>query len=129
MLISIYNHENWMLMFTIEIYCTITSYIKRADDKHGKALQRYLHDTRTAGEKLVKKHIRPKKSPDFLVELVDFEPEKKAEEKIISALLYEHTPGVSYRQIISQIKKMKNATRKKIIKTFSVLRQNRRHRP
>ena len=60
---------------------------------------------------------------------MDWEQEKKAEEKIISALLYEHAPGVSYRQIISQIKKMQKATRKKIIKTFSTLRQNRRHRP
>jgi len=112
-----------------ELDHTIKSFIKRADDKHGKALQRYLNDTRKASEILGKKHIKPKKSRDFLVELVDFEPEKKAEEKIISALLYEHTPGVSYRQIISQIKKMKNAARKKIIKTFSILRQNRRHRP
>ncbi len=107
----------------------IKSFIKRADDKHGKALQKYLNDIRTTGEKFSKKHIKSEKSPDFLVELVDFEPEKKAEEKIISALLYEHTVGVSYRQIISQIKKMRKSARNKIIKTFSILRQNRRHRP
>jgi hypothetical protein len=36
---------------------------------------------------------------------------------------------MSYHEILSQIRKMSSPARKKIIKTFSDLRQNRRHRP
>jgi len=61
--------------------------------------------------------------------LVDYDPEKKAEEKIISAILYEQAQGVSYKEISSKVKKIGPAARKKIIQSFSSIRQNRRHRP
>ena len=107
----------------------IKSFVKRADDKYGQSLQKYLGDIKKISWNLGKKYIRAKSKRNFLVELVDFEPEKRAEEKIIAAILYEQSPGISYHDIISNIKKMNYSTRKKIIKTFSSLRQNRRHRP
>jgi len=112
-----------------ELDSTIKSFVKRADDKYGKALQKYLGDIKKISWNLGKKYVRPKNKKNFLVELVDFEPEKRAEEKIIAAILYEQSPGISYRDIISDIKKLNSVARKKIIKTFSSLRQNRRHRP
>ena len=112
-----------------ELDSVIKSFVKRADDKHGRALQKYLNDTRRSSTLLGKKYVKPKSKRNFLVELVDYESEKRAEEKIISALLYEQSPGVSYRDIISGIKKMNSITRRKIIKIFSNIRQNRRHRP
>ena len=111
-----------------ELDSTIKSFVKRADDKYGKALQKYLGDIKKISSSLGKRYLKPRRG-DFLVELVDYEPEKRAEEKIIAAILYEQSPGVSYHDIISNIKKLNSATRKKIIKTFSSLRQNRRHRP
>jgi len=126
---SIHEERELAHMIQRELDFTIRSFVKRADDKYGKALQKYLGDIKKTSDSLVKKYIKRKGKRDFLVELVDYEPEKRAEEKIIAAILYEQSFGVSYRDIISQIKKMNPGTRKNIIKTFSNLRQNRRHRP
>lgn len=112
-----------------ELDTTIKSFVKRADDRHGKALQGYLTDLKNTAGTFNKKYLKSKKPKDFLVEMVECEPEKKAEDKIISALLYEQSSGMSYHEILSQIQKINPAARKKIIKTFSNLRQNRRHRP
>src|SRR5437867_3721275 len=107
-----------------ELDSTIKSFVKRADDKYGKALQKYLGDIKKISWNLGKKYAIHKNKRNFLVELVDFEPEKRAEEKIIAAILYEQSPGISYRDIISDIKKLNSVARKKIIKTFTSLRKN-----
>jgi len=112
-----------------ELDVMIKSFVKRADDRHGKALQEYHANLRTTASDLAKKYLRTKKTKEFLVELVDWDPTKKAEEKIISAILYDQVQGVSYKMILAEVKKMSPAIRKKIIKSFAQLRQNRRHRP
>ncbi len=112
-----------------ELDTTIKSFVKRADDRYGKALQKYLSEMKAVATSLNKKYLKTKKSTDFLVNLVDHDSEKQAEEKIISAILYEQSQGVSYKDIVSKVKKINLATRKKIIQSFAQLRQNRRHRP
>jgi thymidylate synthase ThyX len=112
-----------------ELNTTIRSFVKRANDNHGKALQGYLKNIKTKSRTLSKKYLKSRKQTDNLVDLVDWEPEKKAEEDIISATLYEVSNGQSYRDILGQVRKMKKQDRKKIIKTFSDLRSNRRQRP
>jgi len=112
-----------------ELDTTIKSFVKRADDKYGKALQKYLTEIKTAANSFNHKYLKTKKARTFLVDMIEYEPEKIAEDKIISALLYEESPGIPYRDILSQVKKMNGSTRRKIIETFANLRQNRRHRP
>jgi len=112
-----------------ELDTTIKSFVKRSDDKHGKDLQKYLAELRETGNMFAKKYLKTKKTKDFLVEMIESESEKRAEDKIISALLYEQSPGVPYGEIVAQIKKTDLSTRKKIIKTYSGLRMNRRQRP
>ena len=112
-----------------ELNATIKSFVKRSDDKHGRVLQSYLSETRASARSFGKKYLRGTGSEKFLVKLVDAEAEKKAEDKVISALLYEQSSGLSYGQILSQVKKLDVAERKKIIKAFSALRNNRRQRP
>ncbi|CUR51495.1 Thymidylate synthase complementing protein ThyX [Nitrosotalea devaniterrae] len=112
-----------------ELNTTIRSFVRRADDIHGKALQKYLNDVKVKSLSLGKKYLKLKKSASHLADLVDYEQEKKAEEKIISAVLYEQSNGMSYREILGQVKKIKSSKRKKIIKTLAGLRQNRRQRP
>ena len=112
-----------------ELDVIIKSFVKRADDKYGKLLQEYHNDLKSTASDLAKKYLKNKKKTNFLVELVESESTKKAEEKIISAILYEQAHGASYKTILSEVRKMTSATRKKIIKTFVTLRQNRRHRP
>jgi thymidylate synthase ThyX len=112
-----------------ELDVIIKSFVKRADDKYGQALQKYHDNLKNTGSSLAKKYLKNKKTASFLVDLVESEPPKKAEEKIISALLYEHAKGVPYKTILTEVRKISPAARKKIIKTFAKLRQNRRHRP
>ncbi|MDE1764925.1 MAG: FAD-dependent thymidylate synthase [Thaumarchaeota archaeon] len=112
-----------------ELDTTIKSFVKRSDDKHGKLLQNYISKLKNTSESFGKKHLKIRKPRDFLVELTEYEPEKKAEARIISALLYEQSPGMSYGEISSQVRKMNSMTRKKIIKAFVNLRMNRRQRP
>jgi thymidylate synthase ThyX len=112
-----------------ELDTTIKSFVKRADDKYGKALQEYSIRVKKASKSLSDKYLKSGKTRKFLVDMVEYESEKTAEDKVISALLYKESPGTAYRDILSEVKKMNAVTRRKIIKTFSDLRQNRRHRP
>ncbi|MDE1867030.1 MAG: FAD-dependent thymidylate synthase, partial [Thaumarchaeota archaeon] len=77
-----------------ELDTTIKSFVKRSDDKHGKLLQSYLVELKDTAGALCKKHLRGRKSKDFLVKIVEYEPEKRAEDKVISALLYEQSTGM-----------------------------------
>ena len=96
-----------------ELDVMIKSFVKRADDRHGKALQKYHAKLRTTAGELAKKYLKTKKRKEFLVELVDWEPAKKAEEKIISASLYDQVQGIPYKTIIAEVKKMSPVIRKK----------------
>jgi len=112
-----------------ELDVVIKSFVKRADDKYGKLLQEYHNDLKNTSSDLARKYLKNKKKSNFLVDLVESEHSKKAEEKIISAILYEQAQGISYKTILTEVRKMSPASRRKIIKTFASLRQNRRHRP
>ncbi|MGB9125484.1 MAG: FAD-dependent thymidylate synthase [Nitrosotalea sp.] len=112
-----------------ELNTTIKSFVRRADDNHGKSLQKYLGDIKTKSNSLNKKYLKIKGKRKFLVDLVYFESQNKAEEKIISSILYEQSNGVSFRDILAQVKKISQPDRKKIIDIFTSLRENRRQRP
>lgn len=112
-----------------ELDVIIKSFVKRSDDKYGKLLQKYHDELKSTANSLAKKYLKNEKKTSFLVELVESEPEKKAGEKIISAILYEQAQGISYQTILSEVRKMSPPVRKKIIRIFVQLRKNRRHRP
>jgi thymidylate synthase ThyX len=112
-----------------ELNNTIRSFVRRADDIHGKELQNYLRRIKTRSSDLSKKYLKPRNKKSFLVDLVDFESQKKAEENIISAILYEQSGGISLRNILLQVRKMSKSDRSKIINSFVSIRQNRRQRP
>lgn len=113
-----------------ELDKTIKSFVKRADDKHGKALQGYLSKLKKTSARLCKENLKnATEKKNSSVKLITYEKEKNAEEHIITAILYEQSPGLSYQSILSKVKKMTHTTRKKIIGDFVKIRQNRRHRP
>jgi thymidylate synthase ThyX len=112
-----------------ELNTTIRSFVRRANDSHGKTLQKYLIDIKTKSAILSKKYLKSKRKLNFLADLIDYESQKKAEEKIIAAILYEQSSGTSYRDTLLQVQKMKQSDRNKIIRVFTNLRQNRRQRP
>ncbi|MGI0057721.1 MAG: FAD-dependent thymidylate synthase [Nitrosarchaeum sp.] len=111
-----------------ELDTTIKSFVRRADDKYGKIFQNYLQQLKKTSKK-VSKEIKPKIISGTRTQLVDYESEKTAIDKIITSTIYEQSPSTSYNIIMQQVKKISNEKKIKIINTFTKLRENRRHRP
>ncbi|MBS3923201.1 MAG: FAD-dependent thymidylate synthase [Nitrosarchaeum sp.] len=111
-----------------ELDVTIKAFVKRADDKYGKAFQSYLQDLKRTSKNIAKE-IKPKLISGVKTQLVDYEPEKTAIDKIITSIIYEQSPSTSYLNIMQQVKKLPQAKKIKIIESVAKLRKNRRHRP
>ena len=112
-----------------ELDTTIKSFVKRADDKYGKAFQKYLKDVKNKTKTIVAKKIKSNPVKGISTNLVDFESEKNSIDKIITSIMYEQSPSTSYQNILQQVKKISKQEKIKIIKEFTKLRTNRRHRP
>jgi len=112
-----------------ELDTTIKSFVRRADDKYGKAFQKYLKDIKNKTKIIVAKKIKSNPLKGTSTKLVDFESEKKSIDKIITSIMYEQSPSTSYQNILQQVKKISKQEKIKIIKEFTKLRTNRRHRP
>ena len=122
-----------------ELDTTIGSFVKRADDAYGRALQGYLADARDAAAAAVAgmaaagaggaESGRPRRrgAPD--VTLVDCEPEERAVNKVVAAMLYEQSPGMSYRDTLRLVRGATREQKADIIDGIAGLRGNRRHRP
>ncbi len=112
-----------------ELDTTIKSFVRRADDKYGKAFQNYLKDIKNKSKSITLKEIKSKPTTGVITNLVDYELEKIAMDKIITSIFYEQSPSTSYQNILQQVKKISKEKKIKIINEFVKLRTNRRHRP
>jgi len=112
-----------------ELDSTIKSFVRRSDDKYGKAIQNYLQEIRKTSLKFTKKYAHGEVPKQSITKLVDFEAESKAINKVVAGILYEQSSGISYQKILSNAKKMPKNKKNQIIEDFSKLRKNRRHRP
>jgi len=89
-----------------ELDTTIKSFVRRSNDKYGKKLQKYLRDIDQMSKKLANSHVTGKPISGTSVRLVESEPEMKSIDKIITALIFENSPSISFEQIQKNIKKM-----------------------
>ena len=112
-----------------ELDTTIKSFVRRADDKHGKALQEYLKNLQKKSKSITSKEIKSYVAKGSSTKLVDYESEKGAIDKIICSIMYEQSPSTSYQNILKQVKKIPEKEKYKIINQFAKLRTNRRYRP
>ncbi|MGI0037781.1 MAG: FAD-dependent thymidylate synthase [Nitrososphaera sp.] len=114
-----------------ELNAVIPSFVRRANDKHGIALQEYLD--RTSGE-------QRRLAAEFLsgisvdqcpepVSLIEHEDSFLAETRVASAILYEQAQGQSIERILNFVKSMPAEDRNMIIRSYTQFRGNRRHRP
>jgi thymidylate synthase ThyX len=114
-----------------ELKVVIPTFVKRANDKHGKTLQSYLVNTRNAISELARyyiKHIKVEENPQS-VKLLNFEDNSESEIKVASAILYEYAEGQSLERITQYIRSIMPEDRQKIIQTYTKFRTNRRDRP
>ena len=112
-----------------ELDTTIKSFVRRADDKYGKAFQKYLKDVKHKSKTITLKEIKSNPKVGTITKIVDYETEKQALDKIITSIMYEQSPSTSYQNIMQQVKKMSKSKKIKIINEFTKIRTNRRHRP
>ena len=111
-----------------ELDKSVKSFVRRANDKYGIALQNYLKTVNKKSAKYSKLVTKSDQKGNKVI-LADYESEKRALDKIIAAILYENSHGATYKSILAQVKKISDIEKQKIIKTFSKIRENRRHRP
>ncbi|MDH5463170.1 MAG: FAD-dependent thymidylate synthase [Nitrosopumilus sp.] len=112
-----------------ELDTTIRSFVRRADDKYGKALQKYLKDIKNQSKSITVTKIKPKPREGTITKLVEYESETNAMNKIIASIIYDQSPSTSYQDILSQVKKISKQNKYEIIEQFTKLRTNRRYRP
>jgi len=112
-----------------ELDSTIKSFVRRSDDQYGKRLQKYLQSLKNSASSLSKKYALGNIPKNSLTRLALFEPENKAQDKVIAAIFYEQSPSIPFHKILSNVKKMNSNKKNQIIMSFAKLRKNRRHRP
>jgi thymidylate synthase ThyX len=114
-----------------ELNKIIPAFIKRANDKYGQSLQKYITDTKKAISMIAQQSltgIEIDGSPQN-VKLLNYEDNLDAEVNVASAILYDSTVGHSLEKIIHHIRSAPEYERHKVIQTFTKFRNNRRQRP
>ncbi len=125
------EERNIAKMLHDELNNVIPAFVRRANDKYGKALQEYFSKTQDAIKSLVHKYLSniPVQTTEEPVSLIEYEENESAEIKIVSAILYEQAEGHSLAQINKVARSMSGEERRKVIDTYTMHRTNRRHRP
>jgi thymidylate synthase ThyX len=123
------EEQDLALKIKKELDSTIKSFVRRSDDKYGKAFQEYLKQVKKTSKSIVAKEIKSKKISGVMTKLVDWETEKNSIDKIVTSIIYEQSPSTSYQNILHQVKKLSKDKKIKIINSLTNLRLNRRHRP
>ncbi|MGC2483191.1 MAG: FAD-dependent thymidylate synthase [Nitrososphaeraceae archaeon] len=114
-----------------ELNKIIPAFIKRANDKYGQSLQKYITDTKKAISIIAQQSltgIEIDSNPQN-VKLLNYEGNLDAEVNVASAILYDSTVGHSLEKIIHHIRSAPEYERHKVIQTFTKFRNNRRQRP
>jgi thymidylate synthase ThyX len=114
-----------------ELNAVIPSFIRRANDRYGQALQEYVAKTEIAVKDFAKvclSAIPPEEKPER-VRLIDYKDNFQAEVDVTSAILYEQAQGQSLHRIMNHVKSMPTEERNRVIRTYTQFRTNRRHRP
>ncbi|MCA9828745.1 MAG: FAD-dependent thymidylate synthase [Nitrosopumilus sp.] len=112
-----------------ELDTTIKSFVRRADDKYGKAFQKYLRAVKNKSKSVAVSEIKPMPNVGAMTKLIEYEYEASAINKIIASIIYDQSPSTSFRDVLSQVKKLSKQSKSEIIEEFANLRTNRRHRP
>lgn len=124
------EESNVAKMLHDELNLVIPSFVGRANDRYGKALQEYFAKAQEALEPFVKRHTdNVAVQPRDHVSLVDYEEKESAEVKVVTAILYEQAKGHSLKQIAHIARSLSEEEKREIIDTYTLHRTNRRHRP
>ena len=94
------EENNLALQIKKELDTTIKSFVRRSDDKYGKVLQKYLNSVKKSAQNVAKTSISGTPSKGKIAKLVEYENENKVINSVISAIIYEQSPGISFEKIL-----------------------------
>jgi len=111
-----------------ELAKAIPSFVKRANDKYGAAMQQYLAQSSDAAARLAQQHgalaeAREDSSHVFLVEY-----DADAEDRIAAAILFPHLHACM-EEVKAAVAKMPQEEKRRLIAAYIGERQNRRQKP
>jgi thymidylate synthase ThyX len=114
-----------------ELNSVIPSFVRRANDRHGQALQQYFTKTEHEVRGLVSKHLSgmPVEANPSRVKLIEHENNGDAEVKVASAILYEQAQGRPLENITRHVMSIPQHDLHDIIRSYTKHRENRRQRP
>jgi thymidylate synthase ThyX len=117
-------------LFT-ELNGVIPSFIRRANDKHGREMQSYFAKTDEAVSSLARQYLSglAQETNPVRVKLLDPEDNLAAETKVASAILYDHGNGRPLEKILQYVKSLSPEDRHSIIHAYTQFRINRRQKP
>lgn len=111
-----------------ELAKAIPSFVKRCNDKHGQATQKYWKECRKkTKEKMDEMALASQTNAEVPeVELIEFD--EKAEQKIVAAILFS-SGGLDYANAKKKAGSMSDADRLSLLSSYVGERGNRRHKP
>ena len=129
-----------------ELDCTIKSFVKRADDKHGLALRDYLKSVIKESCRIVPKNsdinaqaYKRRRANEFngtgggafppMTDLVEYDSEESAINKVVTEILYPNYDIPSYQQVLEYVQTLSMDKKGEIVSYQANLRSNRRQRP
>ena len=105
-----------------EIGMVMGPFVRRAQDKYGQDLQKYIKSTKWSIP------LQPQPITCSTVKLVDCPDESNAIDTVVSGLLYEES-GSLFGAVLENVRRMGPEKKSNIIERFGIMRKNRRHRP
>lgn len=108
-----------------ELGPTMGSFVKRAKEKYGRQLEKYLAELRRASETPA---FDPSPVTECMVGLVSYDKQQDAMNTVVAGLLYENS-GHAFGDLLDAVKGMPHEQKSDIILRFADLRENRRQRP
>jgi len=120
--------RNIAAMLQEELRSVIPSFVKRANDNYGKAMQQYMRDIDQNTVKLVEMKLKnfkfEKQEKD--VTLVDYDTD--GDERVVSVILYQYSK-IPLEQAHIIAKNMSDQEKEELIVSYVGKRANRRHKP
>jgi len=115
-----------------ELSLFMKPFFKRVKSRHGEEFREYLKSTieYMSGrvDRVLADHNNNGSDTDVAVRLVEYEEEDTAIDKIVAAMIFEHS-SISYSTALDVARRLSKEEKANLIDDYTKYRRNRRHRP
>ena len=125
---EIKEEQNLGTKIAAELNQTLGPFVKRSLNYYGKDQRRYMKNVENESAKYTVPHDTYKKLPMPWVKMLECEDEKNALDRVVAGLLYDKS-GQNFDSLLKTVRSMPHEIKQNIIKSFTKIREHRRHRP